>query len=287
MAESADRYARHTSALGLSAGHEEAYRSLERILHDSGRFKLVLLQFNNPAYRDALIAKINAVATTPAVLHVSTATFPDFTDLEIRLTELARDHAVIHLTGLESWLFPLDAPTRATGFNYHRETIADNCPAALLLWLTEPDIRDFAVQAPDMWAWRAGVVDFSVARKGGGLAISQSSEPLAGLSLTQRVKRINEIRGYLADAPNVAAGLKASLLDELGRLHHAIGKEAKALECWESALAIYRQTGDRRNEGIVLNSIGVVFKCFGAIQPGSWHLPAQPRYPPGNWRPAR
>lgn len=264
MTEPADKYARHTSALGLSAGHEEAYRSLERILHESGRFKLVLLQFNDPAYRDALIAKINATATTPTALHVSAATFPDFTDLEARLKELARDHAVIHLTGLESWLFPFDAPTRATGFNYHREAIADNCPAALLLWLTEPDIRDFAVQAPDMWAWRAGVLDFSLVREGKSLDVSpQRLGVTAGLSLAQRVKRINEIRGYLAATPDVPGSLKASLLNELGRLHHLIGMEAEALKYWESALAIYRQIGERRNEGAMLGNIGGAFRVLG------------------------
>lgn len=259
----ADKYARHTSTLGLTAGHEEAYRSLERMLHGGGRFKLALLQFNDPAYRDALIAKINATATTPTVLHVSAETFPDFTDLEARIKELARDHTVIHLTGLESWLFPFDAPTRATGFNYHRETIADNCPAALLLWLTEPDIRDFAVQVPDMWAWRAGVLDFSLVREVGSLVVLHDTEPVEGLSLAQRVKRINEIRSYLAATPDVPDSLKASLLNELGRLHHLIGKEAKALKYWESALAICRQIGDRRNEGAVLSNIGSAFHALG------------------------
>lgn len=231
MPKPADRYVSHTSTLGLTAGHEEAYRSLERILHDGGRFKLILLQFNDPTYRDALIAKINAAATNPAVLHVSVETFPEFTGLETRLTELARDHAVIHLTGLENWLFPHDAPTRVTGFNYHRETIAENCPAALLLWLTEPDIRDFAVQAPDMWAWRAGVLDFSV------------------------VQRVDEILSYLDRAPDIAAGLKASLLHELGQLLHTT---AEALECFESALALYRKDNNRLGEATTLSNIALV-----------------------------
>ncbi len=147
----------------LTAGHEEPYRSLMRILH-GGRFKLVLLQFNDTVYRDALITKINDVVTTPAVLHITNEAFPNFHNMEARLAELARQHALIHVTGLDHWL-PIGAPNQFIGFNYHRDAIAENSPVSLLLWLTKEHICDFATLAPDMWAWRSAVLNFSLGKR--------------------------------------------------------------------------------------------------------------------------
>lgn len=262
MPEIADRYARHTTALGLAAGHEEAFRSLERILQAEKRFKLVVLRFNDPAYRDAVIAKLAETHPQAATLHVTAAAFPDFSLFEDRLAEVAQRHFIVHLTGLESWLFPLDAPARATGFNYHREAIADHCPAALLLWLTAPDIAQFAVEAPDMWAWRAGVLDFSVDRDDGEIVLMRDGQ-LEAMSLPQRVKRINEIRSYLASSSNINVSLKALLLDELGTIYHVLGKETEAINCFESSLAIVRQVGDSRNEGATLNNLGETYRALG------------------------
>lgn len=263
MPDIADRYARHTTALGLAAGHEEAFRSLERILEAQGRFKLALVQFNDPAVRDAVIAKVAETHPQARVLHVSAAEFPDFSVFEQRLAETAQAHNIVHVTGLESWLFPMEGPSRAAGFNYHREAIAERCPACLLLWLTEPDIGQFAIEAPDMWAWRAGVLDFSVEKDKQDI-FPIGTDELSKMPLPNRVRRINELHDYFETISETELVTKCpGLLDELGWLYHSIGKEQKAIKSFEINQKLAHVSGNRQHEGTALIGLGEAYRGLG------------------------
>ncbi|MBI5184600.1 MAG: tetratricopeptide repeat-containing protein [Nitrospinae bacterium] len=110
-----------------------------------------------------------------------------------------------------------------------------------------PGIKTFAIDAPDMWAWRSAVLDFSVEKAGIVHEPARESSLMEGLPLKSRIKRINEIKEFLANKPeDLPASLSSSLLNELGRLFSSIGKYEVALKHFKESLKIWKETGNRR-----------------------------------------
>lgn len=162
MAESAEEQSPEPGLVPDSAHLSETSR-LRRIVKGHEGFRLVILQFNDHAYRDRLIAAFGReLSARPGLLH---ATRHDtFAAFENALYATAAGHDLIHVIGLETWLAGEAGVPRIHGFNYHREPIAKHCRLPLLLWMPEPLVRAFATGAPDMWSWRAGLLDYSLPR---------------------------------------------------------------------------------------------------------------------------
>ncbi len=257
-------YHRETLSLDVKLYHKEELDRLCKLLQTDSGFQIIILQFNDPLYRDVVIEKTKAIEKKSYVLSVDVNTFPTFQFFEEKIKELSREYDVIHLINLETWLFPPDSKSMIVGFNYHRESIAE-CKSTLLLWLTEPDIKAFAIDAPDMWAWRAAVLRFDVEKlvPVGELSIEPISF-IERLSLSDRVKRINEIKDYLDKQQNdLSKNLRASLLHELGRLYYHIGKNDEAIRYFNVSLNIWREIVDQKWEATTLNNIGSVYYSWG------------------------
>lgn len=258
-------YVSQTLRLNLKPEHEAEFARLIKLLQSHTGFQFVLLQFNDPLYRNMLIEKIGSAFPDTGEMKVDSIGYPTFSAFEESLMALSKKSAILHVLGLESWLFPIDsAKGMATGFNYHREVIAEGCPVPLLLWMTEPDINRFAVDAPDMWSWRAGVFRFDIEKKTEIKAQLQEGGFIPSLSLNARVKRINELVEFIGNPPDgLAKASLARLLNELGLLYLNISKNEEALRYLEEALRIQREVGDRSGEGTTLNNISQIYLVWG------------------------
>lgn len=125
----------------LQSHHSRSISRLKKLLGMEGIFHFVLLEFNDPAYRDRVIEHINALCRNFGILEVNAQTFPTYEDLEPILLATFKKYKALHLVGLDNWFTPPDGPSRIRGFNHHRETIAENCPGLPMLWLTGEGIQ--------------------------------------------------------------------------------------------------------------------------------------------------
>ncbi len=257
-------YKTETLALDLKPHHNAEFDRLFKLIKNPAGFRLIILQFNDPAYRDALIRKIGQLNSQSAVLSLTLEKFPTFQSFEKGLKYLAGHSPLINLVNLENWLFPEGTKSMVVGFNYHRESIAKDCPIQLFLWMTETDIKTFAIDAPDMWAWRSAVLDFSVEKAGPVHEPVRETGLMEGMPLKARIKRINEIKEFLDDKPeDLSASLHSGLLNELGLLFNSLGKYEEALKYYQDSLEICKEVGDRQGEGATLNNIGLIYQFWG------------------------
>ena len=229
----------------LDSLHSGCLLRLRKLLVAASGFRLVLLEFNDPRYRDRIIRQVDGfpVKTAALVLDESVDSFDEF---ERRLSALAGQCQAVHVLNLERWL--ADDKTRESrfkGFNYHREALAERCPFTLLLWMIAPDIKAFALKAPDLWAWRTDVFDFSSRHAPISAPVVERNVVRGSASARERQERIAEIEAYL-DRELRKDGSGALLLTELGQLHGDLGHPDAALRTLERALAIFRETDDRR-----------------------------------------
>ncbi|WP_051502891.1 CHAT domain-containing protein [[Scytonema hofmanni] UTEX B 1581] len=56
---------------------------------------------------------------------------------------------------------------------------------------------------------------------------------------------------------------KANILSYIGQTYHSLGQDKKAVSSYEQAIAIFKQTGDKTNEGITLSNIGLSYHSLG------------------------
>ena len=151
-------------AITAPAVDESEFRRLERMLGSGDNFRLIFAQFNDLWVREEVIRRVDQVAGEMLTLALDHERFPEFHALEDALADKASRYRVIHLVDVARWLNAGDRERLIIWFNYRREKLAERFPVTLVLWLLEPTVRAFAMGAPDFWAWREGVLDFSVVR---------------------------------------------------------------------------------------------------------------------------
>lgn len=227
----------------LEGSHSGALLDFMRLMRGRADFSLIVLQYNDLLYRDKLIPYLNRYAATPVTLRLDPETeYPEF---EKRLFDESAGHDLIQVVGLSEWLAGESRSAKFRGFNYHRELLAERVRATLALWMTENDIRDFALEAPDMWAWRQGVIDFSVSRREQN-ELERSRLDFGSADLIERQRRMEEIEHYLAEHPDESVS-RANLLRELGQIRRGLGRFDDALEAFTSAMVIYRRNEYKRD----------------------------------------
>lgn len=260
-------YLHATASLDLYPQHIAEMRRLQRQLTTTDRFALIVLEYNQQQYRDLLVERINATHPTASVLHLDD--LPDFSEFETRLSGLS-SASLLHVFGLDRWFAGAEGDARIRGFNYHRELIARLWPRPMLLWMFGTDIRRFATQAPDMWAWRTMALDFNVDLAQAPLPASAEMRYTQHLDtpLDSRIKRINQIHQYLdaSKAPTPAEQtLQGNLLVEWGELLVSIGQPDSAMERYRQAITLYEKLGDERSRAVTMGQIADILQARGNL----------------------
>ena len=225
----------------LDSIHSTALLRLVRRLRSvpGAGFRLIVLEWNDPRDRGAVIAHLEGLFPGAATLQLQAHDPPDFTVLLTRLAALAQAHPLVHVLGLENW--HRTRPDTFRLLNYRREHIAATCPAAVLFWLIPPDITRLATEAPDLWAWRTSVLDF---RHGTEQSVEIERGPeQSGADRQAREARLEEIEAYLAETPATDRSI-ARLHREAGDILKTLGRWAPARDHLVAAADLFREAGD-------------------------------------------
>jgi len=257
-------HARHVAALDLLPQHIPDFQRLAKDLRFGSSFQLLICEYSDAIYRDALIERLNGVLAEEGLrserLALSQETHSDFTMVEADLRQLAADHQAIHVVGGESWFDEV----RWQAFNIRREAVARDVPVRLLLWLRAEPINRLARLAPDLWAWRAGVFSFSM----DNAPLFRTPTPQLGSidprSLAERSQRIATLRSYLQSDPPPPDDICLPLLDEMARLYFSLGELDDALRIREQKeLPLSEKLGDVRETAIIRGQIADILKARG------------------------
>ena len=249
----------------LAETHAEEFERLRRAILSGGGFRLLLAQYNLPYYRDGIIDRLRHLVPRSRVFHVDREEPEDFAALQARMSELSEKAEVLHVSGLANWR-AVPEKSWLKSMNHRRESLARQCPIAMVLWLSGRLVRELALQAPDMWAWRGGVFDFSVrADIESPLPPKLDSTFLSRPERQRRRARIDELESYLASSPDISAGLRASLLNEQGEIYVTLGEPGTAMACFEKALHIFSSLGDETNKAETMGKIADILQERGEL----------------------
>lgn len=259
---------------------------LKKALALQQKFNLLIAEFTHYSYRNRLIKEIDDNFKSSVILEFTKGAFTDFVEFENRLTVLGKTFSLIHLINREKGFYRDIFPLFFKGLNYHREKIARENPVSIIIWMLPGDVRDFALIAPDMWAWRSGVFDFRLPVP--SLTTPLVSDAGAGNISGKKEKiefRVDEITAYLIANPNEDKNLRKFLFHELGELYYTLTEYDKAEEFLLKALDIYKAQGDpvkiyrlykllevvyilSNNEEKALGAAGKAGHLFNKLPPG-------------------
>jgi len=219
--------------------HTGEFLRLDRLLRRKGHFQLILAEHNSSTYRDQLLERLDQNEESSAVICVSKD--DDVRSILDQLATVAAEHTVIHLTGLDAW-FAADEGQALAALNQSRERIAEEVPVNLVFWLRSSMLRHLARNAPDFWAWRAGVFDFNL-RDAPLETVYSDRVEYGSASLEDRNRRLRSIRAHLDSSARSHADI--ALLIEASEINHRIGEIEDSSADARKALEWARKFDDR------------------------------------------
>ncbi|MCK6412310.1 MAG: hypothetical protein L6Q55_07785 [Azonexus sp.] len=228
----------------LPPAQQTSYRRLLTTALHGAPFQFVLCEIFDQTRRDRLIEIIDQAAATAGLSshRIDCRELPDSAGLEVLealLNDLAARHTILHLCGFDHWL----SRERWQALNIRRDAIAARCRARLLWWLDPDSVRQCALEAPDLWAWRSGVYDFTNTTPPTLPTQASYAPTIDPRSTLERTQRIGQIKAWLQQNP--PDELRLPLLDELATLLQDFGQldEALRIRLNEEMLG-YEELGD-------------------------------------------
>lgn len=234
----------------LRSQHSGDLLRFQRLLRHPGGFQLILAAYNLPLYRDSLIAKATPTGFATSSLSISRDADP--ANLVDQLHELSSKHRIIHLFGMDEWLHQAGT-SGLHALNYRREKLAAEVQSTLVIWLSSDNITALAREAPDLWAWRSAVLDFSV-RPVVREQIHRDWLDLRSADREKREQRLATIYSHL-DSKLTPSTADAALLIEAARILIDLGKVDQALTEAQKAKSIYSDEDDRLGMVSAMNTI--------------------------------
>ena len=241
---------------------------LKELEISQGRRNLILCIVASPAYREKVIEVIRARFPCK----VQAVEKGDNLIFDLRNAQAKKEEILI-------WTLPetlsndiLDA------LNNFRELFYD-AGVPSLIFMTPAELDDVIWKAPDFWRYRGG---YHILK---GEDLGQKYPAVEALSMPLdmsyrldfsyrneeellRRKRINE---YLLEKISDQRQ-RGKILAELGIIHSLLSDSHKAIDYYEVALVIARETGDRRGEAIVCWNFGLAYEKVGDLKRAVDHM---------------
>ncbi len=150
--------------------------------------------------------------------------------------------------------------------NFKREEIIDH-RVKVVFWVTDKELTRIGNEAPDFFAFRNRVIEFSE------VPLAKERRPaLVEFALETEYKSLDEIKRSIELKETLLSELSKNdeisgyLLSSLGILYYQIGSYKKAIEYHERALEIAREIGNRQGEGAVLGNLGIAYRNLGKVE---------------------
>lgn len=285
----------------IRSEHSGAFVRLSRLWQQRHHFSLVFAAVDNPAYRDALIARLETLAPAQRV---------DLAPCDSARAWLnaTRDAATRGARRLHVCL-PLDARCGSDWWqqaNLLRERLADAMPGVQVLWLADAEVDVAAHHAPDLWNWRDAVFGFTAVGPLSAPVVAGAHFEVAGaVDVAAMNERLRAIEDFMAESPaddaasahlhleaaqayrrlgqweacKVAASRAAALFGANGDESHAAqansvlaevrwrqGQPDQALrDLIEQVLPVFERLGDIRQKAITLGKIADILRARGQL----------------------
>ncbi len=241
----------------LLPAHATDLLRLQRVLESAqGQgFRLLLAEWNQLPDRDALIRHLGEAFSGNALLTLTQDWPPDYAAVLEQIESLGRNNSLVQVIGFENWR--LSRPEAFKQLNHRREEIAARCPSCLLWWLVPDDLRTIAMEAPDFWAWRTAVLDFTHTQE--LPAIAQDRLNLTtGPTQSEKQERLTEILAYLSENQELSAHTQARLHREAGDILETLGRWEDAMHHLTTAEQQFRAADDIHSASHSLRVLAVL-----------------------------
>ena len=252
----------------------EPLRALRRGLDRASGFALYFAIVKTPAQRNQLITLLGEAM--PGVKLQTVTIGKDANDIldEIQKQLGGNISGPVMIVGLED---VLSSDTRShpilNSLNLRRPDWPQQVPQPVVFWLPEYLLGLFARSAPDFLDWRSDTLHFpdtelaqfknlQSATWGGGLDTQMAT--------VARLERIKELESrVLANEHNPDRIIRATVatwLNELGLHFMLFSRNQEALDCFQKALSMVNELGDKRGIGTVFGNLGIAYSNFGDIR---------------------
>jgi tetratricopeptide (TPR) repeat protein len=150
--------------------------------------------------------------------------------------------------------------------NWGRERLTDK-NKRIVFWLNFEELKDLAERAPDFWAFRNRQLVLS--EYDGKIHLpepdfySANVLELSNLSLESKQNRAEALEELLKGVKDFSSPRAINIRHSLGLLYSNLGQYQKALEHLSKILEISQKTGDKQEEGSILNEIGSIYIRLG------------------------
>ncbi len=310
---------RPTELADLTGEDREHLLAMKRALQRADGFTLLIARVNLPRWRDRLAERLKReVADEMDVVEIRlTEPLPD---LAHRIAERLREDEraggdgevrkrAVFVYGLEHSMPSGGEPVGSRRhaplavLNLKRELLKETAPVPVVLWLPEYALRVLMEGAPDLWAWRGGVFEFTTPpREAEEIWAALRDQDWMGeydrMTYAERRERADTVAALLEQYDAHPDADKAEmeetrlrLVDRLARLRNQLGDLAKAELLYRRALeARERMLGlehpgtlvsmnelglllDHRNkldeaESLIRGALGVMERRLGPDDPG-------------------
>ncbi len=234
----------------MRSEHTGAFVRLSQLWQRRSHYSLVFATVDEPAYRDALIARLDADRAAARInlrADDEAGGQPETTPADwLQALQRARaaGHDRVHVC------LPLDARRSDAWWqqaNLLRERLADAFAGVQLLWLTEAEVDAAAHQAPDLWNWRETVVSFTSTLASAPGTIPEPSgqrfDYYSDQTAAAVTDRLAQIDAYLAHHDDRGVS-DAHLLLEASRAHERLGHSEQSLQSARLAAELFDREGD-------------------------------------------
>ncbi|HSF48699.1 MAG TPA: tetratricopeptide repeat protein, partial [Burkholderiales bacterium] len=250
---------------------------LNRVVRWSNGFTLAFVKCNHPAQRETMRAALLERLLDLRVLEVTLE--GSVTSLLEEITarwDPAQPSSVVCVYGLEKSLDGGPEEPRILGrLNHERDLLRRAVPGALLIWLPDFALDRVARGAPDFWAWRSGVYEFTTDaelwRDDGYTILSRDTARLYSLDTTekrQELERLDELVRTARSLPKQDAESRrtvAQLSLRKGVLLESRGDLDEALQCFQDSLEVSKTIRDERLLALIQRHISDILQARGKL----------------------
>jgi len=252
-------------------------KRLLRVLDALNGFELVIFGFGSLsiALEIQAVIKNNCRVKKIEVIDFDVSGLEHIGEFEAMLREKAdkgKEYRVFNILGMQRHVKIGQASLFLNQLNLLRDRLANDFPYGLFFWLPESLVHRFALDAPDLWAWRNTVLVFEDEEK----SMDPESIPFQRLekehyeefNLKEKQSQINYLHDAVKTLMNKSRTLKrdkklAGFYSDLGRLYHSLGNFSTSLENYQKTLEIQGTLGDQTGIASTYNDVGMLYQKFG------------------------
>jgi tetratricopeptide (TPR) repeat protein len=266
--------------------NERQLRELALFVEEPCGFRLGLVTVDSHETRLAQLERLSErLASRPVFLtRLDLAKNPDETQILQRLQAHLRENPApegktpaIMVVGLEALL---DYRERAPGVpspqpilrnaNVQRDAFPRLCPYPVAFWMLPTASTLFALEAPDLWHWRSATFQFNGPADGRrtleNSLVGMPPIEFENLPPVEKAGRVALLRDLLSELENSEdrdtkgnKARRAGLLLDLGLAYGLVSHAEQKRTFMQQAIDLYREVGDRRNEGSALCNLGIAY----------------------------